>query len=122
MAFPYPSVQSFYTRLRESEPQNATAPSHPGDGFTEEDVAVTLDPLKREFNLSCKYERYEIGSLIAGPRPITFMGRIVNVGVFDGRNKSQIAAAGWHHLIVRDDTGAICVGSHPRIPAGLKAV
>jgi hypothetical protein len=116
MALPYPSVQSFYKRELGAQSHEATAPISAGDGFTDEELAVALDPLKREFNPSCGYERFKIGSLIAGPQPVTFMGRVVNASVHMGRSNSNAAAAGWHRMIVKDDTGAICVGPFTHMP------
>lgn len=85
-----------------------------GEGFTDEEVDISLDPLKRSFNPEHEYEPYDIGTLSSGPQAVTFVGRVVNCNVHHGRSKSQSAARGWHHMIVKDDTGAIhvCV-SHP---------
>lgn len=109
MAYPYPSVQTFYKKDPKVNPEEYTTPFLPGDGFTDVELEMALDPLKREFNPSCEYERCKIGSLIAGPRLVTFIGKVVNVSTYMSHSKSPSAAAGWHHVIVKDDTGAIHV-------------
>jgi hypothetical protein len=112
MAPLYPSVQAFYR----PEPvrnaivtQNPVMLSGPGDGFTKEEVENALDPLKTPFNPTREYLQCDIGSLTPGPQAVTFMGRVVNFTTQYGKSKSHAAATGWHHMIVKDDTGGICV-------------
>jgi hypothetical protein len=89
--------------------QESAAPFVPGDAFTAEEIERSLDPLSCGFNPSREYAHVDIGGLIPGPKAVTFFGRIVNFNVHHGRSKSHAAATGWHNLIVKDDTGAICV-------------
>jgi hypothetical protein len=114
MASSYTSVQAFYRPepvRGATETLEATPISRPGDGFTKEEVENTLDPLKCPFNPSREYLQYDIGSLTPGPQSVTFIGRVVNFNTQYGSSKSHTAATGWHHMIIKDDTGAICVRS-----------
>lgn len=112
MASSYPSVQAFY---RPEPDQGATKTheaatiSNPGDGFTKEEVENALDPLKSPFNPNREYLQCDIDSLTPGPQAVTFTGRVVNFNTQYGTSKSHAAATGWHHMIVKDDTGGICV-------------
>mgnify|MGYP003623007014 CR=1 FL=1 len=112
MVSSYPSVQAFYTPepvQGATEIQKVATPSGPGDGFTEEEVEIALDPLKTPFNPSREYLQCDIGSLIPGPQAVTITGRVVNFNTQYGKSKSHSAATGWHHMIIKDDTGGICV-------------
>jgi hypothetical protein len=114
MALSYPSIQSFFqreVRIDQSAPQG-TDISQPGDGFTTEEVERALDPLNSQFKPKGDYKAFEIGFLIPGPQKVTFAGRLVNFTTIHGKSQAQAAAKGWHHMIIRDDTGAIGVGSH----------
>jgi hypothetical protein len=111
----YPSIQSFYRRevpasAKNDEEQQAS-PNKQGDGFTEEELADVLDPLKRKWNPEREYEETTIDKLIPGPKAVTFVGRIVNLSSIFGSSQRQPKAAGWHYLIVKDDTAAISVCS-----------
>jgi hypothetical protein len=108
----YPSVQSFFHR--EAPAPASTTPekaslSIPGDAFTKEEIEDALDPLTSRFNPTREYVKCDIGALVPGPQTFTFMGRIVNFSTHHGKSKSHAAAKGWHHMIVKDDTGAVCV-------------
>lgn len=112
----HPSIQSFYKREIPSTTAKLVSTSvktsdHTpvGDGFTNAEIQAALDPLMREFEPEEEYEELDIGCLIPGPLRIKLDGRIVAFNVHHGKSKSQKAAKGWHHLIVKDDTGAICV-------------
>jgi hypothetical protein len=111
MATSYPSVQAFYRRepAPDATDHGISALSSPGDGFTKEEIENGLDPLKSPFNPNREYKQCDIGSLSPGPQAVTFIGRVVNFNTQYGRSKSHAAAKGWHYLIVKDDTGAICV-------------
>lgn len=98
---------------REEEDQQPS-PSKQGDGFTEEELADTLDPLKRKWNPEREYDECTIGMLIPGPKAVTFVGRIVNLSTTHGSSQKQPKAAGWHYLIVKDDTAAISVSFSPQ--------
>ena len=113
MAPSHPSIQSFYQReipVKEAKRHQSKELSIPGDAFTKEEIEDALDPLNAHFNPRREYQRCDIASLIPGPRAVIFMGRIVNFSVYYGRSKSHAAAKGWHRIIVKDNTGALCVG------------
>ena len=113
MAPSYPSIQSFYKRETTTSAKNGEEQQPPpkiqGDGFTEEELADALDPLKRKWNPEREYEESTIDKLIPGPKAVTFMGRVVNLSTIYGRSQKQPKATGWHYLIVKDDTAAISV-------------
>lgn len=110
MAPSHPSIQSFYSKeVRGEKEVKLASPAKPGDGFTEEELADTLDPLNRKWNPDIEYEENPIGRLIPGPRPVTFTGRIVYISSATGRSQTHSKAAGWHNLIVKDDSAAISV-------------
>jgi hypothetical protein len=112
MASSYPSVQAFYRPepvRGATETREAVVISNPGDGFTKEEVENALDPLMSPFNPSREYLQRDIGSLTPGPQALTFTGRVVNFNTQYGTSKSHAAARGWHHMIVKDNTGGICV-------------
>ncbi len=108
----YPSVQSFYQReisLPKVDHHSVPLATVPGDAFNAEEIEIALDPLRTKFNPSCEYVETDIGSLVPGPQRVTFMGRVVNYNVHYGQSKSHAAATGWHHIILKDDTGVITV-------------
>jgi hypothetical protein len=106
----HPSIQSFYQReVNVAEEVSQAEPVRQGDGFTEEELADALDPMKRKWNPEREYEEQGIGQLIPGPRAVTFTGRIVNINTVLGRSQKQPKASGWHYLIAKDDTAAISV-------------
>jgi hypothetical protein len=115
-----PSIQAFYkpeVRLHTTTTTTTTTtalpraalPFKPGEGFTEEELADTLDPLHRKWNPEREYEECSIGQLIPGPRAITFVGRVVNLKTVAGGDKKMPKARGFHSLILRDDERAISV-------------
>lgn len=120
MAPSYPSIQSFYKREvaavgeRDAEPDGVVA----GDGFTDAEKALALNPLSRPFRPTREYTPSDIGQLENGPLPVTFSGRVVNFSLIYGRSKSQTSATGWHNMIVKDDTGAICVSISLHVSIG----
>lgn len=110
----HPSIQSFYKR--EVIPAATAAAPFPsestkdGDGFTEEELENALDPLNRKWNPQREYDEVGIGGLVPGPRPVTFVGRVVNVSTMFGRSPKQPKAAGWHYVLLKDDDAAVSVG------------
>jgi hypothetical protein len=105
----HPTIQSFFKREIPLAKANEVASLPSGDGFTKEEVANALDPLNTKFNPSREYRAFDIGSLTPGPNPVMFQGRVVNFSTHFGKSKSQSAAKGWHHMIMKDNTGTICV-------------
>lgn len=116
MAPSYPSIQSFYKRevpaLAKKEEEQLPSPAKQGDGFTEEELADAADPLKRKWNPEREYEEATIDKLIPGPKAVMFVGRVVNLSTILGKSQKQPKAAGWHYLIVKDNTAAISVCSY----------
>jgi hypothetical protein len=115
MRFSTPSIQSFYKPevLLPPPTTSAPAPTTPGDGFTEEELADTLDPLQRKWNPEREYEECGIGELVPGPKAVRFCGRVVGLrtlmGGCGGGKGIGMKARGWHGVVLRDDLGAISV-------------
>lgn len=107
----YPSIQSFYKREIKAEDSRAASAqqSGRGDGFTEEELADATDPLNLKWNRERDYEESTIDLLVPGPKPVRFVGRIVNYNTFHGQSQGQPKASGWHYILVKDDTAAISV-------------
>ncbi|KUJ18309.1 uncharacterized protein LY89DRAFT_552487, partial [Mollisia scopiformis] len=80
-----------------------------GDGFTEAELAAAIDPLNRPWNPEREYEESSIGQLVPGPRAVTFMGRVVHLNTFFGHHPKQPRAAGFHSIILKDDSAAILI-------------
>ncbi|KAE8441587.1 hypothetical protein EG329_004672, partial [Mollisiaceae sp. DMI_Dod_QoI] len=105
-----PSIQSFYQKeVAIGEEASPSSPAKPGDGFTEAELAAAVDPLSRPWNPEREYEELNISQLVPGPRAVTFMGRIVHCNTYFGHNPKQPRAAGFHSLIVKDDSAAITI-------------
>ncbi|KAF2873590.1 hypothetical protein BDV95DRAFT_540811 [Massariosphaeria phaeospora] len=96
------SIQSYFS----SSPSKASAP---GDGFTSEEVDAVLHPPSAQWTPTQDYEEVSIGAIDAGPRNLTFMGRIVNYHDNVKPSKRPQAAQGCLKLMVADDTGAVTV-------------
>jgi hypothetical protein len=116
MTFSTPSIQSFYkpeVLLHTTTTASAPPPTTPGDGFTEEELADTLDPLQRKWNPEREYEECGIGELVPGPKAVRFCGRVVAVrrlmGGCGGGKGMGMKARGWHGVVLRDDGGAVSV-------------
>lgn len=109
----YPSIQSFYKREIAKPGENIEITEvesiQPGDGFTEEELADALDPLNRKWNPEREYQEMTISELIPGPRAVTFAGRVVKINTLLGEPKKQPKAAGYHYLLLKDDSAAISV-------------
>jgi hypothetical protein len=116
MPFSTPSIQSFYkpeVLLRTTTTTTSVVPASttPGDGFTEEELADTLDPLQRKWNPEREYEECGIGELVPGPKAVMFCGRVVGMRTLMGGGGKGMGmkARGWHGVVLRDDGGAISV-------------
>jgi hypothetical protein len=107
----YPSVQLFYQRevLSSAPEPTALDTTLQGDGFTEEELAATQDPSSRKWNPEREYEELIIDKLVTGPLAVTFAGRVVNFNTYFGTSQKEKSAAGWHYLLIKDDTAAISV-------------
>jgi hypothetical protein len=89
----------------------AQTPPYLGDGFT---LNETRDnPRSQPWIPPGLYEDLDIKSLVPGPRPVLFMGRIINLLEQLTPSKKANAAIGFMKLIVKDDTGAIMVSIAP---------
>ena len=107
-----PSIQSFYERevhQPEDQERKIAEPSVPGDAFTKDEKEDAIDPLSKKWNPERNYDEMGIADLVAGPKPVTFVGRIVNLATIFGRNPKQPKAAGWHRLTLKDNSAAIFV-------------
>ncbi|OCK79378.1 hypothetical protein K432DRAFT_299970 [Lepidopterella palustris CBS 459.81] len=110
MAPQFPSIQSFFPTT--SSPKTKQLPSsstaEAGDGFTSDEVDVVLHPtIDNSWTPTQDYEEFDIGALNAGPKCVTFMGRIVNSYDQTTPSKRPRAAKGCVKLILADDTGAL---------------
>ncbi|EPE27351.1 Nucleic acid-binding protein [Glarea lozoyensis ATCC 20868] len=109
----YPTIQSFYQPelpASTSIPEpTSSQPSPPGDGFTESELLAAQDPLTRPWNPTREYTQLTISSLVPGPLPVTFNGRIVNLSTIRGTSQKEKSAAGWHYLLIKDDSSVISV-------------
>lgn len=108
----YPSIQSFYKREVPKSTEKQLAASSTimtADGFTEKELSDALDPLNRKWKPEQEYEELGIGDLVPGPKAVTFIGRVVNISTVWGRSQKQPKAAGWHYLILKNNTAAISV-------------
>lgn len=109
----YPSIQSFFEKEIPNPGEKAEAAEtefiKQGDGFTEEELADATDPLNRKWNPEREYEETNITELVPGPRAVTFVGRVVNMRTSFGRNPKEPKAAGWHYVLLKDNTAAISV-------------
>ena len=81
-----------------------------GDGFTPEEVELTLKPTLHKWQPRGVYLEVDIGNLESGPGCFTVMGRVVNMRDEKHSSKAPNAAKGCLKLIVKDNTGVLCVG------------
>ncbi len=112
MAPSFPSIQSFFRPESSTEASRASRsiiPTAPGDGFTAAEMEEALHPTPKSWTPRQEYEEMDIGSLIPGPKAVTFMGRIANF--FDQQTQSKMpnAAKGFHKVVVGDESGALTV-------------
>lgn len=112
------SIQSFFssspskqsTSSNSSGKKATSSATQPvGDGFTAEEINAVLHPPSTKWTATQDYEETDIGNVVAGPKCITFMGRIVNLYNQSTPSKRPVAAQGCVKMIVADDTGAITV-------------
>ena len=78
-----------------------------GDGFASEETHLTPSGRSQPWTPPGYYEDLSIKSLVPGPRPVLFTGRIVNLIKQLTPSKKPNAATGFMKLIVKDDTGAV---------------
>ncbi|KAI9730849.1 MAG: hypothetical protein M1834_005567 [Cirrosporium novae-zelandiae] len=109
MAPKYPSIESFM-HPRPS-PQKTTSPSTltPGDGFTAEEIEMSLNPTTLPWNPNQEYDDTDIIDLTSGWKNVTFMGRVVNFHSFPIPDRGPQSAKGCTKIVVKDDTGIIVV-------------
>lgn len=121
------SIQAYLTPV--TSPVKSEARDAPvGDGFTAEELQNALKPKPADIwhpgvteqctarsahliliMLEFEYTDMEISDLIAGPRAVTFMGRVANM--FDVANSPRTprSAKGCVKLCIRDGSGAITI-------------
>ena len=108
----YPSIHSFYRRDIQrtiEEESGALAETIPSDGFTEEELSDALHPLNRKWDPERGYEELEIGDLVPCPKAVTFIGRLVSISTIWNHSQKLPKAAGWHYLVLKNNTAAISV-------------
>lgn len=106
------SIQAYLTPITSPvKPSSKPASDAPlGDGFTAEEVQEALRPRSLEaWHPAEEYADCEIRDLYAGPRAVSFMGRVANI--FDSANtpKTPRSAKGCIKLCVKDGGSAITV-------------
>ncbi|KAF2466043.1 uncharacterized protein BDR25DRAFT_336616 [Lindgomyces ingoldianus] len=117
----FPSIQSFFSSSSppKSYPSRVSGPSprhpssssltDPGDGFSADEIEAVLHPPLHQWTPTQEYEEANIGTLEPGPRPITFMGRVVNFFNMSQSSKRPLNAKGCLKVMVADDTGAMTI-------------
>jgi hypothetical protein len=109
MAQHWPSIQSFFqpdsTRPRKADILKS------GDGFTLEEVDAVLSPTGRSWSPRQEYTERNIGDLVPGLGRVAFTGRVVNLFETQTHSKMPRAAKGFIRVVLKDDTGALVVGS-----------
>jgi hypothetical protein len=110
-----PSIELFLaTRSRHPAPAPKTTV---GDGFTPEEVDAALHPaVDASWAPGVAHAEADIASLEPGPRCVVVRGRVVNFHDQPAAARRPKAAKGCFRLIVKDDTGALCVSPVP--PSG----
>lgn len=111
------SIQAYLTPITSPVKSGSTPASAVpiGDGFTPEEVQEALQPKASEsWHPAEDYADCEISDLYAGPRAVSFMGRVANI--FDSANtpKTPRSAKGCIKLCVKDGGSAITVCSPDR--------
>lgn len=106
------SIQAYLTPITSPvKAGRSPIPAAPvGDGFTAEEVQEALRPKAADaWHPSEEYVDCEISDLFAGPRAVSFMGRVANI--FDSANtpKTPRSAKGCIKLCVKDGGSAITV-------------
>jgi hypothetical protein len=106
------SIQAYLTPAASPVKASGTSDtqSRIGDSFTDEEIQQALNPEPVEsWHPAVEYSDCEISDLYAGPRPVSFMGRVANI--FDCQNtpKTPRSAKGCLKLCVKDGGAAITV-------------
>ncbi|KAF2432419.1 hypothetical protein EJ08DRAFT_131912 [Tothia fuscella] len=110
MAPQNPSIQSFFSSSKPTNPPSSPSSAIPGDGFTPQEVdAVLLPTIDESWMPAQEYEEVEIASLIPGPRCVTLQGRIANFYDQATPSKKPRAAKGCVKVIIKDESGAVTV-------------
>ncbi|KAF2259306.1 hypothetical protein CC78DRAFT_74412 [Lojkania enalia] len=120
MAPQNPSIQSFFLPSPTKPSSSVSIPSSPaqptsfkesipGDGFTPDEIEAVLHPPSVQWIPTQDYEEADIGALAAGPKFVTFMGRVVNFYDMAQPSKRPLAAQGYQKVVVADDTGVLTV-------------
>lgn len=113
MAHKFLSMQSFFQseiHTAMKAPTNLATPAEAGDGFTPKEILKTT--LHKRQN-RCEYPEIAISSLEPAPGRLELKGRVVNMQDEKQRSaKTPHAAKRCFKLLVRDDTGVICVCCH----------
>lgn len=107
------SIQAYLTPSTSPIKGNGTTPdqqSHIGDGFTNEEIREALNPAPVDsWHPTVEYADCEISDLYAGPRAVTFMGRVANIFDCSNTPKTPRSAKGCLKLCVKDGGAAITV-------------
>ncbi|GIZ40976.1 hypothetical protein CKM354_000429500 [Cercospora kikuchii] len=103
------SIQAYLTPV--TSPVKSPAVETPvGDGFTSEELQEALKPNAQEtWHPDFEYADMEISDLIAGPKAVTFMGRVANIYDVANSARTPRSAKGCVKLCVKDGSGAITV-------------
>ncbi|KAK6440557.1 hypothetical protein LTR95_003224 [Oleoguttula sp. CCFEE 5521] len=113
------SIQAFFQPTPSTSPLQSAHELSPnseifGDGFTVTGLQDALKPaprpLRDTWHPAAEYAECEIRDLQAGPRAVTFMGRVANI--FDvgvGTCKTPKSAKGCVKLCVKDERAAVTV-------------
>lgn len=102
------SIQAYLTPITSPVKHGFTTPI--GDGFTTEEVQQAMQPTaSASWHPAEDYADCEISDLYAGPRAVSFMGRVANI--FDCANtpKTPRSAKGCIKLCIKDGGSAITV-------------
>ncbi|SMQ45768.1 unnamed protein product [Zymoseptoria tritici ST99CH_3D7] len=107
------SIQAYLTPSTSPIKGNGTTPdqqSHIGDGFTNEEIREALNPAPVDsWHPTVEYADCEISDLYAGPRAVTFMGRVANIFDCSNTPKTPRSAKGCLKLCVKDGGAAITI-------------
>lgn len=74
-----------------------------GDGFTPAETKKEFHPMKTYVIAN------RISDLMPGMTDVVFQGRIANFNTTFGKSSKWSTAAGWHKLIVKDETASVQV-------------
>lgn len=109
-----PSIELYLATRSRSAAASKTPSTTIGDGFTPEEVDAALNPnIDASWRPEVEYVEADIASLDPGPRCVVIHGRIVNFHNQPTTVRKPKAAKGCFKLIVKDNTGALCVTPRP---------